>query len=155
LVELAAAAVVTVGAPTSRLERGARDDGGVSSSNWSSNVAKAATDSRTRDELANERTFLAWLRTAVNVMIVGLAIARFGAGGEVTPESLLAGLLLIAVGAGGVVYGSIRYRQTSRDLDHGLAFSTARTRGPVIASVVLVAAIALALVMLLAQGDIT
>ena len=49
---------------------------------------KPGADSRTRDELANERTFLAWLRTAANVMIVGLAIAKFGTGNEVTVWSL-------------------------------------------------------------------
>ena len=29
-----------------------------------------------RDHLANERTYLAWLRTAINVMILGVAVAK-------------------------------------------------------------------------------
>ena len=32
--------------------------------------------SRARDHLANERTFLAWLRTAATVMVLGLGVAR-------------------------------------------------------------------------------
>ena len=38
-----------------------------------------------RDHLANERTQLAWLRTGANVMVVGLAVARFGGDGDITP----------------------------------------------------------------------
>ena len=107
-------------------------------------------DSRTRDELANERTFLAWLRTAANVMIVGLAIAKFGTGNEVTVWSLGAGAILVAAGAAGAVYGAVRYRQTSRDLADGLGWQTDRTKGPVLACVVLVVAIVISLALLLA-----
>jgi putative membrane protein len=136
-------------------KRTERHDGGVSAPGESPKPGGAAADSRTRDELANERTFLAWVRTAVNVMIVGLAVARFGAGGEVTTASLGAGFLLIAAGAAGVVYGGARYRQTSRDLDQGRTFMTERTRGPVIAALVLVLVIALALVLLLTEGNLS
>jgi inner membrane protein YidH len=31
-----------------------------------------------RDHLANERTFLAWVRTAIGVIVFGFALARFG-----------------------------------------------------------------------------
>lgn len=33
--------------------------------------------SHARDHLANERTYLAWLRTSANVMALGLAAAKF------------------------------------------------------------------------------
>jgi uncharacterized membrane protein YidH (DUF202 family) len=33
---------------------------------------------RARDHLANERTFLAWVRTGIGVIVFGFAIARFG-----------------------------------------------------------------------------
>lgn len=107
-------------------------------------------DSRTRDELANERTFLAWLRTAANVMIVGLAIAKFGTGNDVTVWSLGAGALLVAAGGAGAVYGAVRYRQTSRDLDAGIVWATDRTRGPVVAALILVVVIVISLALLLA-----
>ncbi len=38
----------------------------------------AATDASLRDRLANERTLLAWLRTAIALMGFGLVVARFG-----------------------------------------------------------------------------
>ena len=38
---------------------------------------KADPDSRARTHLANERTFLAWIRTAMTFMTLGLAAAQF------------------------------------------------------------------------------
>ena len=38
----------------------------------------APTDASLRDRLANERTLLAWLRTAIALMGFGLVVARFG-----------------------------------------------------------------------------
>ena len=34
-------------------------------------------DSRARTHLANERTFLAWLRTGLGLIVLGLAAAQF------------------------------------------------------------------------------
>ena len=68
-----------------------------------SNRVSDNTGSYARDHLANERTQLAWLRTSANVIVVGLAVARFADGGEVTAASLVAGGVLILTGAVGVV----------------------------------------------------
>ena len=38
----------------------------------------AASSSRTRDHLANERTFLAWVRTALGLIGLGFVLARMG-----------------------------------------------------------------------------
>ena len=72
-----------------------------------------------RDHLANERTQLAWLRTSANVVVVGLAVARFADGGEVTAASLVAGGVLILVGAVGVGYGTLRYRRADAAIRRG------------------------------------
>jgi putative membrane protein len=102
-----------------------------------------------RDHLANERTHLAWVRTALTVIVLGLAIARFGADGTVSVGSVLAGSVLLVAGTGVVVYGSLRYRTTARELADG-SFPTARsTTGPVAAAAVLTAAMLVALVVLL------
>ena len=37
------------------------------------------TDSLAREHLANERTFLSWLRTGVTLMGVGVALVKFDA----------------------------------------------------------------------------
>lgn len=53
--------------------------------------------SRARDHRANERTLLVWLRTAANVMVLGLAVAKF-----VQPDSArteIADGVLLATGA--------------------------------------------------------
>ncbi len=61
--------------------------------------------------MANERTYLAWLRTAATVMALGLAVASFA--DSVSWSSAAAGVLLVAVGAAGIVYGTRRYRQVT------------------------------------------
>lgn len=102
--------------------------------------------SRTRDHLANERTYLAWLRTAANIMVLGLAIARLiGHGGA---RALAAGGILVVVGAAGLAYGAIRYRRVSVAIDQSTRVSGLGARGPMIAAVVLVAAIAATLALL-------
>lgn len=72
-----------------------------------------------RDHLANERTHLAWMRTALTVIVLGPAIARFGDQGNVSGGSMLAGPMLLVAGTGVVVYGSYRYRVIARELTGG------------------------------------
>jgi len=105
----------------------------------------ADPQTRTRDLLANERTFLAWLRTAATVMVLGLALARFAD----APKSrdLAAGAILVAVGALGVAEGTRRTRRVQHaiELDQPIV-----TGGEVVAATILVTAIVAALVLLLA-----
>lgn len=109
-----------------------------------------AESSTVRDHLANERTQLAWLRTSANVIVVGLAVARFADGGEVTAASLVAGGVLILTGAVGVVYGTARYRRASASIRRGDAEGITSSRGPSIAAFVLLAAVLVSAVVLLA-----
>lgn len=102
-----------------------------------------------RDHLANERTQLAWLRTGANVMVVGLAVARFADEGSVTIASLFAGGLMILAGAVAVGYGTFRYRRVAQELRAGTASSAASSTGPSIAAGVLVVATVAATVILL------
>ena len=70
-----------------------------------------------RDHLANERTYLAWLRTAVNVMILGLAVAKLihSEGGRAD----MAGGILIAVGFVVLVFGTMRTRRVTSRASRG------------------------------------
>jgi putative membrane protein len=76
-------------------------------------------DSRARTHLANERTFLAWLRTGLSLVAVGLATANF------LPHDLLPGfpyvtsfsLLLVLAGTGAVLFGAMRYWRASAQID--------------------------------------
>jgi uncharacterized membrane protein YidH (DUF202 family) len=107
---------------------------------------------RVRDHLANERTQLAWLRTSANVVVVGLAVARFADSGEVTAASLVAGGVLILVGAVGVVYGTVRYRRVSAAIIRGDNAGISAANGPTIAAVVLLVAVLVSTAVLLVSA---
>ena len=70
-----------------------------------------------RDQLAEERTFLAWIRTGLALMGFGFAVARFGAAAQ--PKWLSVGLGTVLIGAGVMVnlLSTQRYRRltTSRN----------------------------------------
>ena len=73
--------------------------------------------STARDHLANERTFLAWVRTALGIMGLGVVIERF-----VETEgqrAIVAGALLISYGVGMLVYSLFRYRKVAMALERG------------------------------------
>ena len=105
-----------------------------------------------RDHLANERTQLAWLRTSANVVVVGLAVARFADGGAVTAASLVAGGGLILTGAVGVGYGTLRYRRAAAAIRRGDVEGISSSLGPSVAAVVLLVAVLVATVVLLSTG---
>jgi uncharacterized membrane protein YidH (DUF202 family) len=131
-----------------------RDDRSVPNSPDPTMGDNAPGGSRIRDRLANERTFLAWVRTAANVMIVGLGIARFGDGGDVSKSSLAAGGILVVVGAFGVFYGSARYRANGKDLERGGTMVGALTTGPIVGASVLVVAVVVAVLVLVAGHNL-
>jgi len=108
--------------------------------------------SAVRDHLANERTQLAWLRTSANVVVVGLAVARFADAGDVTAASLVAGGVLILTGAVGVVYGTLRYRRVSEAIRRDDIHVVGSSLGPSVAAVVLLVAVLVAAVVLLASA---
>lgn len=107
----------------------------------------ALRSARTRDHLANERTYLAWMRTAAAVMVLGLGVARFVEDGGVLP--VVAGILLVAVGALGIAYAGWRYRRCADDIDHERLVVARATGGPLVAGTVLVLSLVVALVLLL------
>ena len=85
---------------------------------------------RARDHLANERTFLAWVRTSVAIVVFGFAIGRFaiamrqltefqGHGSRTTGLSVWMGMSAILAGVVMVVAGLLRYRRTRAQLDDG------------------------------------
>ena len=104
----------------------------------------ADRETRTRDLLANERTFLAWLRTAATVMVLGLAIAKLVA--DPTPRDVAAGAILVCVGALGVVEGARRYRRVMGEIERGEPMTAG---GAIVAAAVLVVAVLAALILLL------
>src|SRR4051794_16309418 len=85
------------------------------------------------DHLANERTFLAWIRTSIGIMAFGFVVVKFslfikqisliiGKPNMVQSRgySAIVGIILVAVGTLMSVLSYIRYRQTSKQLKEGL-----------------------------------
>lgn len=90
----------------------------------------AEDSNRARDHLANERTFLAWVRTSVAVVVFGFAIGRFaiamrqltafqGQAPKSTGLSVWMGMSSILAGVIMAVAGLIRYRKTRAQLEEG------------------------------------
>ena len=57
---------------------------------WPGSVYRVGTEPDPRFTLANERTFLAWLRTALGLMVAAAAVRAFGADGSRWVAALLA-----------------------------------------------------------------
>ena len=98
---------------------------------------------RYSDHAANERTFLAWVRTAIAVMAFGFLIERFDlflrylapqlAERQVTPQFAFhgqafanwAGLAFIVLGVTMIVRAGLRFRKTAKEIE-----SDAEVAGP-------------------------
>jgi putative membrane protein len=86
---------------------------------------------RYSDHAANERTFLAWVRTAIAVMAFGFVIERFDLFLQVAAPQLalkqvaphgqmfanLAGLAFIAIGVMMIALSGIRFVKTARGIE--------------------------------------
>jgi inner membrane protein YidH len=85
---------------------------------------------RARDHLANERTFLAWVRTGVGIVVFGFAIGRFaiairqfmqlqGRMSGTAGVSVWFGAIAIIAGVLLTLAGLLRYRRTRAQLESG------------------------------------
>jgi putative membrane protein len=86
---------------------------------------------RYSDHAANERTFLAWVRTAIAVMAFGFLVERFDLFLQIAGQTLahralstrgqlagnVAGLILIGLGAATIVLAIVRFRRIARQID--------------------------------------
>lgn len=95
-----------------------------------SHLSSESSANRARDHLANERTFLAWVRTGAAIVVFGFAIGRFSiALRQLTAlqghpmhrggVSVWMGATSIVLGVLMVVAGLFRYRQTRDCLEQG------------------------------------
>jgi putative membrane protein len=66
--------------------------------------------------LANERTLLAWSRTALTMLAVGVGLRQFGT--QLGARALI-GALLVALGAASGAVGAWRYVRADRDIRTG------------------------------------
>ena len=77
-----------------------------------------------RSLLANERTVLAWVRTALTLLALGVAVFQFGT--ALDARRVLAAVLVGLAGATAVI-GAVRFGRADRDIRQGLLPTTARS----------------------------
>ncbi len=82
---------------------------------------RADPDSRARTHLANERTFLAWFRTGMTLIALGVAAAQFLTATTLTGLRLVPvfSTLVIALGLVLVAVGRWRYERGRARIDDG------------------------------------
>lgn len=111
---------------------------------------------RPNDHLANERTFLAWMRTSIGIMGFGFIVVKFSmfikhimllVEGQITisevSNSGIIGVLLVFIGVLTAIMALINYRRIKRQLQTGNYSSsnpltTFLTVGMVVISVILI-----------------
>jgi putative membrane protein len=123
--------------------------------------------SRTRitDHLANERTFLAWVRTSIAIIGLGFVMAKFSVWlrqflvtvvpGVRVPKSgasLPAGLALIALGALVAVASYRRYCATEDAIERG-EYASSRALLIVVTSIVVVVSLAVVVYLIVTTAD--
>ena len=95
-----------------------------------SNPEKQTTN--IREHLANERTFLAWMRTSIGIMAFGFVVVKFALfvkqismmlGKEnlihSTGYSGIVGIILVFVGTVTAILSFIKYKRTEKQLTEG------------------------------------
>ena len=87
----------------------------------------------TSDHLANERTFLAWMRTSIGIMAFGFVVVKFslfvkqlslllGKGNIIQQKgySAFIGIALVAGGALTSILSYIRYKKTEKQINQNI-----------------------------------
>lgn len=108
------------------------------------------------DHLANERTFLAWVRTSIAVIGLGFAVAKFGTwlrelGGQSaqlaeasrSSRSFVVGVLMITTGGAFAIIAALRHRAVARQIEEG-SVRSANTTVTVVTVIMLVVTVAVA-----------
>ena len=101
-------------------------------------IAEPNKDKHVSDHLANERTFLAWIRTSIGIMAFGFVVVRFSlfvkqlttildkdklAAGAPGPEhsghSAFIGIVLVASGLVTTVFAFVRFMRIRSQIESG------------------------------------
>lgn len=99
-------------------------------------MSESKKSDRSSDHLANERTFLAWLRTSIALMGLGFVVARFSlflkefgiiTKNQIIPSNLpspssstMLGMSMIGLGILLIIYALINYLKTQKAIEAGI-----------------------------------
>jgi putative membrane protein len=130
-------------------------DNAAEASQHLSRTGRADLDSRARSHLANERTFLAWLRTGLALIVVGIGAAQF----LELDRNLIPGLrivsdfaaILIVIGTLTVIVGRARYMQIREQIDRAEFHPAGRSITMATALIVTIGVFSIALVYLMGR----
>ncbi len=107
--------------PIAKLDDARRNIGKMSGS-----PADSPRPAELRDHLANSRTLLAWVRTALTIMGFGFVVAKFGLllpghflHGHAHVFSTVAGMVLVLVGSGFAIAGTVNFLSVMNDIRTG------------------------------------
>ena len=111
-------------------------------------------DAAVRDHLANERTLLAWQRTALAAVGLGFVVDRFAfAGSTGALFGSVVGLGLIVLGGAAAALGVQRYVRTSQQIDTD-SYRPVLAVHIIVAGAIVLAAVALVVLLLLAPDTV-
>jgi putative membrane protein len=130
-------------------------DNASEASQHPSRTGRVDLDSRARSHLANERTFLAWLRTGLALIVVGIGAAQF----LDVDRNLIPGLrtvsdfaaLLILAGILTVIVGRDRYMQSREQIDRAEFHPAGRSITMATVLIVIIGVFSIALVYLMGR----
>jgi len=91
----------------------------------------ANNTNNTNEHLANERTFLAWVRTSVGIMAFGFVAVKFSLfvkqisivlGKQLIPQSHgysnIIGILLVMAGSSSLIISFVQYKRTEKQINN-------------------------------------
>jgi putative membrane protein len=131
-------------------------DSSAEASQQLSVTGRTDLDSRARSHLANERTFLAWLRTGLSLIVVGIGAAQF----LELDRNLIPGVrivsdfaaMLILVGTLTVIVGRVRYMQSREQIDRAQFHPAGRSITAATALIAVIGVLSIVLVYLMGRS---
>ena len=117
-------------------------------------LPRADADSRARTHLANERTFLAWLRTGLSLIALGLVGAQYLERNLLPGVPVITGFgaLLVLSGVVMTAAAGLHYVRSRDRIEAGTYEPNARVVVVAVALVAVAGLIALGIVLLLTEG---
>jgi putative membrane protein len=113
---------------------------------WPGSVYREGDEPDPRFTFANERTFLAWLRTALGLIVAGVAVDALAESGEVAGYRVLAGaLVVLGLAASSLAFFRWMANETAMRLGRPLP---GMTLGPVLAGGIALVAVGLVVLFL-------
>jgi putative membrane protein len=111
-------------------------------------MAEGAPEVGYPDVLANERTFLAWVRTSLGLVAGGVALDQFVASEKGSVIVAVIAFAVIALGALVALIGIIEWKRTNAAMYGGLPIPRSRV-APLLGVAIMIVAIAIAVALLM------